>query len=276
MKHAKINSKNLSRTVVKERIDLSVLKMFPGTEVPRNIQNEILNYFRSESYENNAKDPKNNSYDVWNALSIRAIDPTSFPEKYRQQRISQVEYLFRHDPRTRWNWNNEVPLTPLIQNLVRPYEQLFSFFSRVKVHIQKIGGNVPFHRDLTAGNFYQIPDPCSTALAVSGNIAYQMYPWVDLNDLPSAIQSNDPVDKNAFSLKIPLSEDPLNYGKQTIYDGGEFYYTTQGNAYLLNENCFHGSEAVSFMRGLVFIDGIINPEGLNQLKVEPVSARPMI
>ncbi len=268
------NKTYLNSLPVKQSIDLSVLKQFPNSQIPRREQEEIFHFLNGPIYAQMAADPRNRSYDIWAALAVRAIDPKSFPAKYLNQRISQVEYLFRHDPRTQWNWREEMPLTPLIKKIVAPYEKLFSFFSRVKIHIQRLNHTVHFHRDLTAGLEYQIINSLTTEWADTKPIAYQMYPWVDLNDLPPNSHESDPLLRNAFALKIPLSENPENYGLQTIVDGRPYYYTTQGNAYLLNENCYHGTQAVPFYRGLIFVDGIINPQALKEMKIEPVLSRP--
>jgi hypothetical protein len=57
--------------------------------------------------------------------------------------------------------------------------------------------------------------------------------------------------------------DKFQYGEQTIFDGQSVSrYSTNGNFYFLNENQFHGSMKVPYVRGLVFIDGIFNVKQL--------------
>jgi hypothetical protein len=248
---------------ISDRIDLQFARRRRHSKIDKTLQTRLINLVLNSSAR--SADPRDLSYGFWMAKSLRHLEIESAPEYYRQFRISQVEYLFRHSPQTTWSWSSCTE-AELIRELIAPFAEIFAHMTRVKIHLQKIGERVAPHRDLSAGQVYSLVDRCSTALGPN-SLPYQMYPWVRLEDFPYANRANAEI---AYSLKIPLSVDLESYGRQSIFDRGLQLYTTDGDLYLLNENNLHGSEAVPYVRGLVFIDGIINLERAGEFFPDPV------
>lgn len=250
-------------------IDPTLARQAHNTAIEAHVQRELISsVIDGRPTAPTANEDRNSSYPFWSAKAIRYLDLQSVPAKYHAQKFSQVEYLFRHHPMANWIWETD-RAAALVREIVEPYTRIFSRMTRIKIHLQKPGQRVIFHRDLSAGRVFKLQNPLSTSLGTEDH-TYQMYPWVDLKDFPlTHLKSNESL---AYSLKIPLSLDTANYGRQTILDQKPYYYSTSGNLYLLNESNFHGAETVPHVRGMVFIDGIIDLEAAFKTFPDPVPA----
>lgn len=237
--------------------------MIPNSEVDFSFQQEIIkDVVKQVNLGPNQRSPFDQSYEFWIARSVRHLNLNSIPEKYRNQKCSQLDYLFRHHPQSEWTWSEDF-LSEQIKLLLQPYLNFFLHPTRVKIHLQVKNSDVFMHRDLSAGQKYFLKNELSTELGPK-YIKYRMYPWVDLSDFELG-RNEDSYCR--YSLKIPISENRLNYGLQFIAEPNsselkKYRYTTNGNVYFLDESEFHGAEHVNHIRGLVFVDGILNPEVL--------------
>lgn len=241
--------------------------VFEGTALESALQKHVINQILKEqdSPEFN-KNPFNQSYDFWLARSVRHIEINSAPEKYQSQKLSQLDYLFRHHPATTWRWRED-ELSLQIQQLLQPYLKFFKHLTRIKIHLQKKSRAVILHRDLSAGQTYYLKNEISTEQGAHF-IPYRMYPWVDLKDFDFG---RSPQDYCRYSLKVPLSEDVNNYGRQILSGNPQtessLYYTTHGNFYFLDESQFHAADQVPHLRGLIFIDGILDMDVVRSVEL---------
>lgn len=254
-----------------KRLDPVAGVYFPNSELSSDIQSKILKAVSErqktaiQEKENRSKAPDHSVYDFWDALSIRGLDQDQIPEYGKAQALSGVEFLLRQKPNLKWSWR-ETEVTEMVQEILAPYLGIFSFISRVKIHIQVPGQRVPFHRDLVLANAYDLQNPFSS-LPGTQQLKFRMFPWVPAEE--TMIESTSHKDQNYYALKIPLTEKAGDYGRQTIVAEKPYYYDHGGNAYLLNEKSFHGAEACKHHRGLIFVDGILDLEKLARMKTEP-------
>lgn len=198
------------------------------------------------------------SYDFWLAKSLRHLDISTVPSYYQNQKVSRVEFLFRHHPTPKWIWA-ESDLSHLVQAKLREFDKahpgVIQYMTRVKIHLQEPGRRVPFHRDLTAGHTYNLKNELSTDPGPH-SLRYKMSDWVRLEDFN--LDFNLKSSHNGFSLKLPLSQRFGFYGKPLMFDQGVCEYTSNGSYYLLNESQPHAADPVEYYRGLIFVDGIFD------------------
>ncbi len=241
--------------------------VFKGTALESSLQKYIIDrILQEQKLPDFHRNPFNQSYDFWLARSVRHLDLSSAPEKYKSQKLSQLDYLFRHHPSTTWQWRDD-ELSLLIKQLLQPYLKFFKHLTRIKIHLQKVSRAVSLHRDLSAGQIYYLKNDLSSEVGVS-LLPYRMYPWVDLIDFDLG---RSPQDNCRYSLKVPLTEDTQNYGRQILSFNQQteniFYYTTHGDVYFLDESRFHAADQVPHLRGLIFIDGILDLELVRRVQL---------
>jgi hypothetical protein len=148
----------------------------------------------------------------------------------------------------------------LVKSLLEPVEHLFTKLTRVAAFVQTPGMRIGAHRDLIPGNSYKhIQSPYSQK--------FGGYSGVYRGD-PNLIVENNTrhPDQRYLNLKIPISSDPNNSGEPYIHNGKDKLYLKSNDCYyFINEyEIMHGCDPVNFYRGVIFIDGIINMDVLEQ------------
>lgn len=158
-----------------------------------------------------------------------------------------LNWAGRMHPDLEWEWI-DTPITSLVKSLVDQISHLYLKFNRVLILVQKPGSEIPFHTDKAVRNSY------SEEKFIPG-------PTANLNFTDNDIHWNY---NRYLALKFPLTEIPGNNGKPKIkIDNNEFNYDVENNLFAINEvNIMHGADAVEHRRGVIFLDGILDYEAL--------------
>ncbi|GJM11434.1 MAG: hypothetical protein DHS20C11_37100 [Lysobacteraceae bacterium] len=207
----------------------------------------------------------------WNTLLVTDIDPESIPPRIRSWLAEHPEkrtswtYLSRLDPSLAWRWV-ESPASDAIRSVLQRMPPVFKKITRVKVFLQIPGQAIAPHRDLVVGNTYeQMRDEQSADLGAQ-TMMYIGRRWI--RRLRSEIANTVHHEHGYLSLKIPLSEKPPDSGLPYIQPAHRrLYFNTKNRLYFINEyQGLHGAEAVNFWRGVVFVDGFLDPHLVDQLR----------
>jgi hypothetical protein len=231
-------------------------------------QNEIIRH----TVENNSiVDAENHHLDpFWLGLGL-----TSIPDKNIQELPAYLKgrwyYYMRMNSRMGWVWN-ESPAASLVQKLLIPLEPYFKCFTRVSVLLQIPNSALPPHRDLVPFNEYDNMDNPHFTLKGDKKLTYLGEDWLTRD--PKNISDVSHVSQGYLNLKIPLSANPHSPGlPYIVYKGEKIYYNSQKKLLFLNEiDVEHGGDPVDFYRGVVFVDGIFNPNTFPQMPREQVLA----
>lgn len=210
---------------------------------------------------------------VWNR-QLNQHEPTDYFGRVQITRLTEASrqrlgddyhsdwsnWAGRLDPDLEWEWI-DTPITNLVKNYVDQIQHLYQRFHRVLILVQKTGSMIPLHTDRVVKNRYQ-------------DQVFQPGPAAEL-----AIPENDlHWQQNRYlALKWPLTEKSGNNGEPLIEIAGSVYrYDVGRRCFAINEvDVKHGANAVTHRRGVIFLDGILNYERLqqepwNSANLEPV------
>jgi hypothetical protein len=213
---------------------------------------------------------------MWTVRSLAEPDPDAVPEQGRAWLASQAPdgpslgrwgYYARLDPDARWIWT-ESEASPLVRRLLEPVLPLYRRLTKVNVVLQIPGEALPRHRDLVYGNTYWLASPHHWKSGPH-RLTYEGEPWVQ-NVAP--IHSASHEEGRYLCLKIPLSERPDDAGSPYAdVEGQRHYYTSRNRFFFLNEaEMLHGAEPVTFWRGVVFVNGILDADAIRRVPKRPV------
>jgi hypothetical protein len=209
---------------------------------------------------------------MWIGFMVRQPDYSLKPQDIGLEHRGRWAYHNRYNPEIGWSWCD-----PVSQALIEPYLRrlagLYRHITRVNVLIQRPGRELNAHRDLRAGEFY--PDLQRPELAWIGNNHLRYIG--DLWNASHAAEVEDGLHRRQryLTLKFPLSEREDDVGQPFVrLNGVTYVYDSKGRAFFLNEaQMEHGANPVSFHRGVVFVDGILNMDVLDQLPQFPIDCR---
>jgi hypothetical protein len=152
------------------------------------------------------------------------------------------DFKFRFEEACRWEWVDS-PVTGTVCEEVARVEHLFKKLTRVQIILQRPGFELPLHRDLVTGEEYpggQIYNPFGKSYEVR--------------------EKHRHAQQDFLALKIPLTERAGDNGRPV---GRRFF--------ALNEAFLrHGALPVEHYRGVICVDGILDPERLAAEKREPI------
>ena len=157
--------------------------------------------------------------------------------------------ILRMDPTKDWEWKTD-PLSQTVKRLVEPFVHHYSHLTRVELLIQKPGEAVYCHKDRITGQIYN---------GIVSTVGFEE-DWEKYGPVCNA----DPTQhekQRFFGGRLSLGACGKSYILQSISSRPEkVYYHYDNQFFFLNEDVFHGADAVGFWRGVVFFDGIQNPE----------------
>lgn len=157
-----------------------------------------------------------------------------------------INWAARLDSNLEWEWI-DTPITPIIKKYVNRISHLYVKFNRVLILIQKIGEEIPLHTDKVSKNTYM-------------NELFAPGPVKELK-----ITENDYHIKNRYlALKWTISEKENDKGNPVIkYNNILYRYDPKHNLFAINEvDIEHGAKKTSHMRGVIFLDGILNYDNI--------------
>lgn len=207
--------------------------------------------------------------EFWNSLILRTLDPRSLPPAVRALPAQKFEYYYRQHPEIEWQWANSAA-SEIVQQALTPYLNVYRKLTRVKIFLQIPGRRIPPHVDLVAGNSYFVGGPYSL-LPARTRCQHLGSEWH--HQLDPAPPTNTHAEQGHYALKIPLSEREGDYGLQGLVYARPWLYSSAGNIYFLNEVLSHGAAPVDFLRGVVFVDGLLANDEVNRLTTSPLMAR---
>lgn len=167
----------------------------------------------------------------------------------------------RLDPSLEWEWI-DTPITDLVRSYVEQIQHLYQRFHRVLILVQKVGSNIPLHTDKVVKNVYQDhvfqPGPAAELPISENNMHWQQNRYL--------------------AIKWPLTELVNNNGEPLIEIAGTVYrYDVGRRCFAINEvDVRHGANAVSHRRGVIFLDGILDYERLQQESWNPAKLEPVL
>jgi len=181
------------------------------------------------------------------------------------------------NPNLEWEWTNH-PVTDLVKPHIEKVAFLFQKVTRIKINVPPVGKKVGPHRDFLTGEIYG-----NTVRAYYENVldfnTWEIFysPKKEKAYYPTNMEEAKRQEtilpfrqeglhkkQNYYSLRYPLTLGP-SQGKPFIYRIGEdrkTYFDTQNKAYFLNDVIIHGADPVPFLRGIIWVDGIIKMETL--------------
>jgi len=248
--------------------------------VSREDQLALIARGRSEGFQYTGLYNGKDTTPFWRLKVVRSVDPMSVPEPVLRwfateagpdQTFARWAYQCRLDDTLRWRWLDD-DAERRITAILAPIAACFRLLTRVNILLQVPGQNLPAHRDLVAGNEYD--GLASEAHWRPGprRLRYTGDAWLE-KVRPLANRSHK--DGGYFAVKIPLSERPDDPGLPYIVHGDQkWYYSTHDRVFFLNEyEVYHGSDAVDFWRGVIFVAGILDPERVQALEKRAVEVR---
>ncbi len=175
----------------------------------------------------------------WKMISCRRIDG------YEDGRALRI---FRMDGTKKWEWKDD-PLSRGVRHLVEPFVHHYTSLTRVMLLVQKPNEEVYCHTDRITGQEY------------AEGVCMGKYEddWLKYRDQCNA----DPLQhqkQHYLGGRLSLGPVGLSYTLPILSSPVKTYYQTENQFFFLNENVFHGADPVDYWRGVVFFDGIYNPE----------------
>jgi hypothetical protein len=155
----------------------------------------------------------------------------------------------RLDSNLEWEWI-DTPITDLVRGYVQQVQHLYQRFHRVLILVQRVGSNIPLHTDRVVKNIY--PDG-----------VFQPGP---AENLPIDTADTHWQNNRYLALKWPLTELANNNGEPLVeIDSTVYRYDVDRHCFAINEvDIKHGANAVGHRRGVIFLDGILDYERLQQ------------
>ena len=152
----------------------------------------------------------------------------------------------RFNTKLTWEWKN-TPSAQLVKQLLSPLEDVIKF-TRVFALIRKPGEAAPTHTDIAYKHSYDIG--YATKANLTGN----------------SIEHHT---NNYAAIRIPLTELSGNNGMPYLYMNNKPYYYDAGNNFFVLDEVrnAHGADPVDFHRGVIFVDGFVDFEKLEELKI---------
>jgi hypothetical protein len=194
----------------------------------------------------------------WVGLGLTRILDANVPPMSDYMR-GRWYYYMRLNSRVGWQWENN-PATEVVRRLLQPLEPYFKCFTRATVILQIPNVALPAHRDLVPFNEYENMFSPHSTLPGDKKLTYVGEGW--LAPEPNYKSDVSHASQGYLNLKIPISANPHSPGAPYINDRGEkYYYNSQNKILFINEvEIEHGGDPVDYYRGVVFVDGIFNPE----------------
>lgn len=143
-----------------------------------------------------------------------------------------------------WIGNGWIRRSHLSFKAKKKVEFLYKRLTRVKVILTVPKTCVPIHRDKVVNTNYDV-------------IPYQVQ--------IKGLAGHDFHERNReWAIKIPLSERPHQYAGGLVNDRDRLYqYDPEGNFFAIKEvTISHGTQPVDYYRGVIFLDGILDPDAL--------------
>lgn len=173
----------------------------------------------------------------WKMISCRLL--TGYENDGRAAR------LFRMDPTKEWKWKDD-ELSQTVKALVEPFVHHYSRLTRVELLIQKPGESVYCHKDRITGQSYD--DGISI-----GTYAADWFRHAENCNADPLLHEQ----QHYLGGRLALGPEGRSY---LMDNQTKSYYTTKNEFFFLNEDALHGADSVDFWRGVVFFDGVHNPE----------------
>lgn len=187
--------------------------------------------------------------DYFGRVQITRLTESSRQRLGTQYHTDWSNWAGRLDRDLEWEWI-DTPITDLVQSYVDQIRHLYRRFHRVLILVQKTGSAIPLHTDQVVKNVYQdrVFEPGPAA------------------DLPLHINDLHWQHNRYLALKWPLTEIANNNGEPLIEIAGTVYrYDVGRRCFAINEvDVRHGARAVTHRRGVIFLDGILDYERLQQ------------
>jgi len=171
-------------------------------------------------------------------------------------------YINRANPNLDWHWVDN-PLTELVRPQVEKLSSIYDFMTRVTVLVTNVGSHVPFHREWLYGNTYESVYP---GAAIKSAQYFQRKDLI-VGDYEHTIDTSMHRNQNFYACKIPLTTIEGNNGNSYFkFDNNEIVKYGAGNRmFCINEiEMKHGVLETGFLRGVIYIDGKINLDKLNE------------
>jgi hypothetical protein len=200
-------------------------------------------------------------------VKAKAPSASNLPN-YEDGRLSY--YLRLHD-QVEWEWRDS-PAAQLTQQALQSAQSLFFKMTRISVLLQIPGQPVPAHRDLVPGNTYESMRNEELTFLGDKRLPYKGESW--LQDLKLPLKDGTHKKNNYMNFKLPLSESLDSGQSYIIWNDQKLTYDSKDHGFLLNEvEMEHGADPVDFYRGVIFVDGFINPEALAKLDKIPMTIK---
>ena len=161
----------------------------------------------------------------------------------------QAARVFRMDPTKEYEWGDD-ELSQMVKTLVDPFLFHYDHLTRVELLIQKPGTEVYCHTDKITGQIYEDGMACPPR-------------YKDVWEEHGPLCKADPWQhkkQHYLGGRLALGPQGRSYFMESLIPPEKIYYATQNLFFFLQENLYHGAEPVDFWRGVVFFDGIHNPD----------------
>lgn len=235
--------------------------------IPAEIQRDIIDFTLKHAQYTPPERPDVDDFWVTQGLTKMVDVEVSSLDPFQR---GWWHYYSRLDDDKKWEWL-DLPIVPVVKDVLAPLERLYSRFTRVTVILQIPGRDIPAHRDLIPGDEYsRLADPRYTATGDQTMIFRGM-------DFFSSKKADFPKDRHRrqwyLNLKVPLSQKADDPGKPFILHGGrKIHYSSGNKLFFLNEaEIYHGADPVDFYRGVLFVDGIFDLEKWTDFAGEEIS-----
>lgn len=183
----------------------------------------------------------------WKMISCRLIEGYEYD--------GRAARLFRMDPTKEWRWKDD-ELSQSVKTLVEPFIHHYSRLTRVELLIQKPGESVYCHKDRITGQVY---DNC----AAIGEYAADWHAHGKQCNADPLIHQQ----QHYLGGRLSLGKEGRSYILDMDDKPKKSYYIINNEFFFLNEDVLHGADSVDFWRGVVFFDGIHNPEVMSKYYV---------
>lgn len=200
-------------------------------------------------------------------LHLRTFDPLDagcyqygVPElnNFDEHDYDDFIYINRANPDIQWYWIDN-PLTDLVKPEIEKLNDIYEYITRVTVLITNVGSEVPFHKEWMYGNRYD-------GIQIQ---PHQYFQKKGISTVPYEDRINYDMHRaqGYYACKIPLTVVEGNNGNSFFKfdDGRQVKYGAGNHMFCLNEiSMKHGVLPTDFLRGVIYIDGKIRLDKLNE------------
>jgi len=155
--------------------------------------------------------------------------------------LHAIVAYYRFHPELEWEWIDS-PIKSVAQKIIAPVEQFYTKLTRIILLVQAPQKQLHLHQDMVF------------------NSAKLQYPYAkDVAAYQKDINQN-------MALKLPLTMNTGDNGRPVIeINNQQFKYDVGNQLFIINEvDILHGALPTDHYRGVIFIDGILNWNAINQ------------